>query len=341
MALGSPQLTPLAPSLLLLLPDHPWVPGTFLEPQEVPSSLPCSQIALLAPRASLGPWSKLGVSWSEPNVILGPWIPGTFLDPQKAPSLLPLLPACSPCSQRISGSLEPSWGLRKPPACSPCSQLTPLAPRASLGLWNLSGTSESPQLASLGPSSLPLAHRASLGPLSELGVSWSELEQDECYTNPQLAPLALSLLPLLPACSPCSQSIPGSLEPRSQWPMNSLVCIGVPTTSGGQGARGQGGSKLKLAPLTPRSLSLLQLSPSLLQFAPAHSQLALACSPCSSLLQITPLAPSSLPMANEQFSMYWDPHHLWGLGGKLQQAGERGARWEQPGVRGASLEQGE
>ena len=74
-------------------------------------------------------------------------------------------------------------------------------------------------------------------------------------------------------------------------PMNSLVCIGVPTTSGGQGARGQGGSKLKLAPLTSKSLLSL---PSL----PAHWTL--------------------LPMSNEQLSMYWGPHHLWGQGARGQ-----------------------
>ena len=96
-------------------------------------------------------------------------------------SSLPLLPACSPCSLSIPGSLELSWGLRKPPAHSPHFQLAPLAPWASLG----HGTSLRPQEA---PSSLP-------------------------------------------ACSPCSLSIPGSLElpslpagsssltTGSQWPM--------------------------------------------------------------------------------------------------------------------------
>ena len=73
------QLAPLAPSLLPLLPEHIWIPGTSLEPQEIPSSFP-------------------------------------------------LLPACCPCSLSIPGSLELSWGLRKPPAYSPCPQLTPLAP---------------------------------------------------------------------------------------------------------------------------------------------------------------------------------------------------------------------
>ena len=78
---GSPQLAPLASSLLPLLPEHPWVPG---------------------------------VSWSEPNVILGPWLPGTFLEPQEAPSSLPLLPSLLP--------------------------FLPLAPRESLGPWSLWGS---------------------------------------------------------------------------------------------------------------------------------------------------------------------------------------------------------
>ena len=42
-------------------------------------------------------------------------------------SSLPLLPACSPCSLSIPGSLELSWGLRKPLAHSPHFQLTSLA----------------------------------------------------------------------------------------------------------------------------------------------------------------------------------------------------------------------
>ena len=77
------QLAPLAPSLLPLLPllpEHPWVSGTFLGPQKAPSLLP------LLPEH--------------------PWVSGTFLGPQKVPSSLPLLSVCSPCSQRIPGSLE-------------------------------------------------------------------------------------------------------------------------------------------------------------------------------------------------------------------------------------------
>ena len=119
---GSPcsQLTPFASSSLPLLPEHPWIPGVS--------------------------WEWAGVSWSEPNVILGPWIPGTFLEPQEAPSSLPLLPACSPCSQlALRASLGPwsklgvSWS----------------KPNAILGPWNLPGASGSPKLDLLAPSSLP------------------------------------------------------------------------------------------------------------------------------------------------------------------------------------------
>ena len=87
-------------------------------------------------------------------------------------SSLPLLPACSPCSLSIPRSMELSWGLRKPPAHSPCFQLTTLT-----------------------PSLLPLLPEHSWIPGTSL--------------EPQEAP---SILPLLPACCPCSLSIPGSLE---------------------------------------------------------------------------------------------------------------------------------
>ena len=87
-----------------------------------------------------------------------PWTPGTSLEPQKAPSLLPLLPACCPCSLSIPGSLELSWGLRKPPAYFPCPQLAPLTPSLLPLLpehpwvpWNLPEASGNPQLTPLAP----------------------------------------------------------------------------------------------------------------------------------------------------------------------------------------------
>ena len=101
------------------------------------------------------------------------------------------------------------------------------------------------------------------------------------------------LTPLTPACSQLAPA-------RSQWPMNSLICIGVPTTSGGKGLGGELPAQYphsQLAPIAASSLPLLQLAPSSLQLAPAHS----------SLLQLTS---SLLPMGNKQFSMYWGPHHL-------------------------------
>ena len=191
-ASGSPQLAPLASSLLPLLPEHPWVLGTFLRPQEAPSLLPLlpacspySQLAPLALRASLGLWNLLGASESSqlallaPRASLDPWnLPEASGSPEIAPltsSLLSSLPACFPCFQSIPGSLEPSWGLRKPSACSPCYQL-----------------------AALTPSLLPLLPEHPWVPGTFLG--------------PQKAP---SLLSLLPACSPYSGSPDSQLAPKA------------------------------------------------------------------------------------------------------------------------------
>ena len=231
--------------------------------RKLPAGSPCSQLAPLAPRASLGPWSKLGVSRSEPNVILGPWVTGTFLEPQEAPSLLPLLPACSSRSQ-----------------------LTPLAPRESLCPWSLWGSRGYGQggsklkLAPLPPSSLPsLQLTPSLLPALSSLLACSSL---------------LPALSSLAACSSLLQLTPTSLQPPSS---------------------------LQLAPSSlkpPSSLQLApnsQLTPSLLT---AHSQLAPACSQhsaCSSLL----------PARSQWPCMCWGPHHLWGIRGY-------GARWERAGV---------
>ena len=212
------QLASLAPSLLPLLPEYPWVPGTFLEPQKAPSSLPLlpacflhSQLAPVAPRASLGPWSELGVSWRKQNVILGPWVPGTFLEPPEAPSLLPLLPACS---------LH--------------SLLAPLAPRASLGAWSepnvilgpwVPGTFLEPQDAPSLLPSLPLLPEHPWVP----GVRWNK---PNVIVGPWVPGTFLELqeapssLPLLPACSPHSQLAP--LAPRaSLGPWSELGARGV------------------------------------------------------------------------------------------------------------------
>ena len=126
------------------------------------------------------------------------------------------------------------------PAHSPCSQLASLAPWASLGLWNFSRALGSPQLTPLTSTLLPLLPACSpyfqLAPLA----LWASLGHGTSL-RPQEAPSSL------PACSPCSLSIPGSLE----------------------------------LPSLPAGSSSLQL------------------------------APSWLSMANEQFNMYWDSHHLW------------------------------
>ena len=89
------------------------IPGS-LEPswgfRKPPVCSPCSQLAPLSPWASLSPWNLPGVSRSP-----------------KLPAHFPCS-SCSPCPLSIPGSLEPSWGLRKPPACSSCFQRAPLAP---------------------------------------------------------------------------------------------------------------------------------------------------------------------------------------------------------------------
>ena len=95
----------------------------------------------------------------------------------------------------------------------------------------------------------------------------------------------------------------------------------------GQGARGQYGSKLKLAPLTPRSLPLLPPCSSLLQ---AHSQLAPAPSllpACSSLL---PAHSNLLPMAMYVLGSP-PPVGCKGLWGKV------GASWSELGASWSKL----
>ena len=64
------QLAPLAPSLLPLLPEHPWVPGTSLRPQETPSSLlpACSPCPLSISR----PWDLAKASGSSQLASLAP-----------------------------------------------------------------------------------------------------------------------------------------------------------------------------------------------------------------------------------------------------------------------------
>ena len=93
-----------------------------------------------------------------------------------------------------------------------------------------------------------------------------------------------TLLPSLP--SSCSHHSPHSdlAGLCSQCPMNSLICIGVPTTSGGKGLGSKVGGSWTLFPSLP------------------------SLPPCWTLLQ----------MSNEQLSMYWGPHHLWGQGARGQ-----------------------
>ena len=303
-------------------------------------------------------------------------------------SSIPLLPACCPCSLSIPGSLELSWGLRKPPVHFPCPQLAPLTPsllplltehpwipRTSLkpqeipsSLPSLPACSPCFQLAPLTSSLLPLPPSllqlapSSLQPPSLLQLTPLAPACSQLSPASQLAPACSSLLPLLqltPSLLPTLSSLPAHSQLSSasqltpacsqltpacfQMPMNSLVCIGVPTTSGGQEARGQGGSKLKLASLTPRSLPSIPScschSPQS-QLTRPHSQMLmkrLLCiwvlttssgqgargarweeaEPCSTLPSL-PAHWTSLPMSNEQLTMYWGPHHFWGQGGRGQ-----------------------
>ena len=162
---GSPQLSSLTPSSF---PSPLSIPGSLKPSWDLRKPPACSPYFQLAP---------LTPSWL-PLLPEHPWVSGTFLGPQEAPSTLP---AHSPCSQSIPGSLEPSWSLRKPPAHS---QLAPLAPRASLGPWSELG-----------------ARGASWSKGSKLGANWK----------------APSLLPSLPARSPHSSSLPMGNEQFSMY----------------------------------------------------------------------------------------------------------------------------
>ena len=115
--------------------------------------------------------------------------------------LIPLFPACFPCSLSIPGSLELSWGLRKPPAHSPCFQLTTLAPSLLPLLpehpW-IPGTSLGPQKALGLLLLLPACCPCSLSIPGSLELSWGLRKPPAHFPCPQLAPLTTSLLPLLP-----------------------------------------------------------------------------------------------------------------------------------------------
>ena len=115
-------------------------------------------------------------------------------------------------------------------------------------------------------------------------------------------------LPSLPSHSPHSQSTKCTYGPMDievyilMSPLHVRASFSGPTSC----------DRLRLAPLTPISLPSLP-----------------ACLPHSCLL---PSCSSSLPMANEQLSMFQGPHHLWGARGQ-------GVSWEQAGARGLSYNQ--
>ena len=98
-------------------------------------------------------------------------------------------------------------------------------------------------------------------------------------------------LPSLPSHSPHSQS-----TEHTYGPMDIMVYILMsPLHVGASFSCPTSCDRLRLAPLTPISLPSLPAS-----------------LPCSSLL---PSCSSLLPMTNEQLTMYWGPHHLWGARG--------------------------
>ena len=152
------------------------------------------------------------------------------------------------------------------PSCSSSLQLTP-------SLLQLTPSSP-PAVSSLPAHSSLLPACSQLSPTSQLAPACSSSLQPPSLL--QLAPSSLPVCSSLPAHSSSLQLAPSSLQLAPKCPMNSLVCISVPTNSGGQGARGQGWSKLKLAPLTPRWLPSI---PSRSCHSP-HSQLTRPHSQC-------------------------------------------------------------
>ena len=76
-----------------------------------------------------------------------------------------------------------------------------------------------------------------------IGASFSAPISSDRLRLAPLTPSSLPSLQLAPSSLPSLQltiahsSLLPSLPAHSQWPMNSLVCIGVPTTSGGLGGK--------------------------------------------------------------------------------------------------------
>ena len=111
-------------------------------------------------------------------------------------------------------------------------------------------TSLRTRLPPLTPKSLPSLpkHWAQVVPNGYRGVHfgvpttcWGKFQCTHNFWYAKAGSPHSQLPPLTPACS-SSLQLPLAC---SQWPMNSLGCIGVPTTSGGQGARGWAGSELE------------------------------------------------------------------------------------------------
>ena len=154
---------------------------------------------------------------------------------------------------------------------------------------------------------------------------WGQGARGKGGSKWKLAPLTHRSLPSLP--NPCCHSPHSQLAgPHSQCPMNSLLCIGVSTTSGGKGLGGNMGASWSWLPSLPDHSPCSHLAPACSSSLPAYSQLTPAHS------QLTPahfqLAPvcSQLASAHSQWPcMCWDPHHLWDVRGKV------GVSWSELG----------
>ena len=174
-----------------------------------PAGSPCSQLAPLAPRASLGPWSlwgargygqggsKLKLARLPPSTLPSLQLTLSSLQPPSSLPALSSLPACSPHSSslpslQLTPSLLPALSsfpahssllpaLSSLPPCSPCSSSLPAC-------------SQLAPASQLTPSSLPSLQLAPLAP-----------------AHSTLAPSLLQLTPLAPACS-------SSHPACSQWP---------------------------------------------------------------------------------------------------------------------------
>ena len=255
-------------------PEPPWVPRTFLGPQEALGALaslwqpwvfsqtqgPCFPCSPSPPSLPLTPSCSLSLPGS-------PWAPGTFLGPQEALGAFRSLwqpwvfsqtqRPCFPCSSHplapshslgLSGPMGPSWGLRKPwePLADsgallsllPLTPLLPLAPSHPL-------SPPEPPLVSLGPWNLPEASGSLLEPLQAFGSIGSSVRLRG------LASLAPPSPPLAPSHSLSPPEPPwASLDP---WDLpGASASLGSPCNpSAALGFQSDSAALLPLLPITP------------------------------------------------------------------------------------------